>query len=138
VELQGVAAESCRSAGDGRGSAADRACDLAVCGTGLELSSDAGQECGSFEVVGGGEGLAGEGAAAGVAAKARNNAAALRGIGAVVSEAVAGLRARVLGALTPGAEAGAELLQALDGGARLVHAICKNKRRATMHLAPSA
>ncbi len=119
-----MASESGAELGHGGGSAADRAADLTMGGSGHELGGDGGEEAGSFEIVGGGEGLAGERAPTGRAAVAGYGAPECCVVVAVAARAVARRGAAVLAALGPRTETRAKRLQALDRGAWLVHAAC--------------
>jgi hypothetical protein len=69
MEEHAVAAEPCEVIVDGAGGAAEDPGDLAVGRSGDGVLLDIDEELGSFEPVGGGEGLGGEGPAAGSAAE---------------------------------------------------------------------
>lgn len=122
-EEEAVTAEPSAQSRDGRGSTAKRACDLSMGGAGLEACGHGEKQLGALEVVGGGEGLAGEGVATSQAEKARDTSAARGAVAPLLAEAIPRPPQGVLGAVRSWAEEGMESLQALDGSIRPVHAV---------------
>lgn len=110
LEQQGVAAETCGQAGDGRGRTVQRSSDLAVGRTGVEPGGDGCEQLGSFEPVGRGEGGLGESRTATQAAEAGKAAPiGLAGAGAGAGIAKAAWRIEtVLRAAPAGAVSGSE------------------------------
>ena len=116
--------------GDGRGRATDGARDLSMGRAGDKSSGDGPEEFGSFEVVGGREGLAGERAPAREAAEAGDRKTAAVAVRAVAAEPIAGCAAEVLGAASARAERRRERLQPFNGCAGKIHGAEKGTNRA--------
>src|SRR5262249_26561575 len=130
-QKQSVTPQPSRQTRRRRGSADEGACDLAQRGSGLQGCGDRPQQLGTLQVIGGGEGLSGEGTPAGQAIEARHDASSGR-IRSVVSEAISATAALVLWAHRPGAEGRPKQLHALDGGTWPVHTPNPTTRRASL------
>ena len=117
----GVSPETRAESRDGGGRAAEGPGDLSMRRAGLEQGRDGEQEFGALHVVSSGERVLGEGAPAGQAPKAREQAAARIAVDRMRPVAVSGLGSEVLGAVSTGAESRLEVLQSLDGCPGPVH-----------------
>jgi hypothetical protein len=121
LEKQSMAAESSAEAGDGGGSAAHGTGNLAMGGAGLEKGRDGTEQLRALEVIEQREAVLGEGAAAAETEKARDAPAAKGEVGAVETDRETAASAAMFGAGGPGAEAGPEIVQSLDGGSWPAH-----------------